>query len=186
MTCRPGSMMGLPLIFPFNFRNAITDPEKVIAPIARPSPISIRLASPIWPVAGSKIPNGPGAMKAAAAGGMTGPVDRWLGNARAVRAAHADEIDALPDDEARVNRFVEVNVRDQLLNLAHTTTVQDAFARGQPLVLYGWVYDIRDGLLKPLMEIDRDTVLGEVGRPDRVLEPTLKAVADQEEGRRTG
>ncbi|WP_375402820.1 carbonic anhydrase [uncultured Sphingomonas sp.] len=131
-----------------------------------------------------KVPNiivcghhGCGGIKAAVAGGTTGPVDRWLDNARAVRAAHADEIDALPDEEARVNRFVEVNVRDQLLALARTATVQDAFAREQPLTLYGWVYDIRDGLLKPLMEIDRGTTLGEVGKPDRVLVPTAELEA---------
>ena len=126
-----------------------------------------------------KVPNivlcghhGCGGIKAASEGGTTGPVDRWLENARAVRRAHAGEIDALPDEEARVNRFVEVNVRDQLLNLARTDTIRDAFARGQELTLYGWVYDIRDGLLKPLMEIDRDTPLDSVGRPDRVLVPS--------------
>jgi carbonic anhydrase len=118
--------------------------------------------------------HGCGGIKAASAGGTTGPVDRWLENARSVRRAHADEIDELPNEEARVNRFVEVNVRDQLLNLARTATVQDAFAREQPLMLYGWVYDIRDGLLKPLMEIDRDTPLDSVGRPDRVLVPTAE------------
>lgn len=131
-----------------------------------------------------KVPNivlcghhGCGGIKAAVAGGTAGPIDRWLENARAVRRAHADEIDALPDDEARVNRFVEVNVRDQLLNLARTAIVQDAFARGQPLTLFGWVYDIRDGLLKPLMEVDRDTTLDTVGKPDRVLVPTAELEA---------
>ncbi|WP_375427730.1 carbonic anhydrase [uncultured Sphingomonas sp.] len=131
-----------------------------------------------------KVPNvivcghhGCGGIKATMAGGTTGPIDRWLDNARAVRLAHADEIDTLPDDEARVNRFVEVNVRDQLLNLARTRTVQDAFAREQPLILYGWVYDIRDGLLKPLMEIDRDTPLDTVGKPGRVLVPTAELQA---------
>lgn len=121
--------------------------------------------------------HGCGGIKATLAGGATGPVDRWLDNARAVRRDHADEIDALPDDETRVNRFVEVNVRDQLLNLARTATVQDAFARGQELTLYGWVYDIRDGLIKPLMEIDRDTPLDAVGRPDRVLVSTAELEA---------
>jgi carbonic anhydrase len=118
--------------------------------------------------------HGCGGIKATLDGGATGPVDRWLDTARAVRHAHADEIEALPEGEARVNRFVEVNVRDQLLNLARTATVQGAFARGRELVLHGWVYDIRDGLLKPLMEIDRGTTLDEIGRPDRVLVPTAE------------
>lgn len=125
--------------------------------------------------------HGCGGIIGALKGGVTGSVDRWLDAARDVHRAHADEIDGQPDEETRVNRLVEVNVRDQLLNLARTETVQAAFARGQELTLYGWVYDIRDGLLKPLMEVDRDTPLDDVGRPDRVLLPTaeLEAAASQ-------
>ena len=62
-----------------------------------------------------------------------------------------------------------MNVRDQLVRLARTKTIQGAFARGQEVLLHGWVYDIRDGLIKPMMEIDSTTVLEEVGRPDKVL-----------------
>lgn len=112
---------------------------------------------------------GCGGITAALNGGATGAVDRWLDTARAVLADHHDEIDAQATEEAKVNRFVEVNVRDQLVKLAQTDTVQAAFAGGQELWLHGWVYDIRDGHIKPMMEIDRDTVLGDVGRPDKVL-----------------
>ena len=112
---------------------------------------------------------GCGGVKAALTGGVTGPVDEWLANARGVRDAHAEEIDAQVGDEAKVNRLVEVNVRDQLVRLAGTRTVQDAFAGRQELWLHGWVYDIRDGLIKPLMEIDATTALDDVGRPERVL-----------------
>ncbi len=101
-------------------------------------------------------------------GGVTGPVDTWLENAREVAQAHADELEAVPA-AARIDRLVEMNVRDQLIHLARTDTVQAAFASGRELTLHGWVYDIRDGLLKPLMEIDRDTKLDEVGRPETVL-----------------
>lgn len=120
--------------------------------------------------------HGCGGIKAALDGGATGAVDRWLDEARRVRREHADELDGL-DPEARVNRLVEVNVRDQLLNLARTDTVQAAFARGQELQLFGWVYDIRDGHLKPLLEIDRDTPLNELGRPERVLVSTAELEA---------
>ena len=112
--------------------------------------------------------HGCGGIKAALNGGVSGPVDRWLATARRVRQAHADELDGYPEAQ-RVDRLVEMNVRDQLVNLAGTETVRNAFAAGRDLTLHGWVYDIRDGLLKPLMEIDRDTVLEEVGRPERVL-----------------
>lgn len=112
---------------------------------------------------------GCGGLVATLKGGTEGPVDRWLEGARAVHRNHADEIDGCADDDARINRFVEVNVRDQLVRLAATATIQNAFARGQDVALHGWVYDLRDGLIKPLMEIDRETVLDDVGRPERVL-----------------
>ncbi len=112
---------------------------------------------------------GCGGIKATLEGGTTGPVDRWLDNARDVLRDHRAEIDTAADPDARVNRLVEVNVRDQLVRLARTETVQSAFAADQPLALHGWVYDIRDGHIKPLMEIDATTSLDEVGAPDRVL-----------------
>jgi carbonic anhydrase len=117
---------------------------------------------------------GCGGIKATLEGGVTGPVDRWLDAARTVLTDHRDEIDAQAGDEARINRLVECNVRDQLVNLARTETVRGAFARGQDLTLHGWVYDIRDGLLRPLMRIDRETDLAEVGRPEKVLLTTAE------------
>jgi carbonic anhydrase len=113
--------------------------------------------------------HGCGGIKATLSGGVTGPVDTWLNGARAVLADHREEIDAQPTEEAKVNRLVEVNVRDQLLRLAHTDTVQGAFARDQKLILHGWVYDIRDGLLKELLTIERDTDLAAIERPNKVL-----------------
>lgn len=118
--------------------------------------------------------HGCGGIKATLEGGVSGPVDRWLDAARAVLADHRDEIDAQDAGEARVNRLVEVNVRDQLVNLARTATVQTAFARGMDLTLHGWVYDIRDGLLRTLMQIDAATELAEVGRPEKVLLTTAE------------
>ena len=97
------------------------------------------------------------------------PIDAWLDVARGVHDDHAAEIDTMPDREAKVNRFVECNVRDQLVRLARTPVVQNAFARGSNLWLHGWVYDLRDGLLKPLLDIDKATDLADVGRPERVL-----------------
>jgi carbonic anhydrase len=112
---------------------------------------------------------GCGGISATLKGGTIGSVDRWLESARSVYRNHVHEIDGADGQEAQVNRFVEVNVRDQLVALAHTPTVAAAFARAQDLTLHGWVYDIRDGLLKPLMEIDRETVLDDVPAPERVL-----------------
>jgi carbonic anhydrase len=122
---------------------------------------------------------GCGGIKAALTGGVTGPVDRWLDNARQVLAEHQGEVQGQDGEEAQVNRLVEVNVRDQLVRLARTETVQKAWADGQELWLHGWVYDIRDGHIKPMMEIDATTSLEDVGKPERVLltTPELEAVA---------
>lgn len=111
---------------------------------------------------------GCGGIHAALEGGVHGHVDDWLAIARDVARAHAAELDLLPPEQ-RPNRLVELNVRDQLVKLAHTDVVQQAFARSQPLELHGWVYDLRDGLLKPLMEIDPATPLGDVPAPTPVL-----------------
>ena len=91
------------------------------------------------------------------------------GGIQAVLNDHRSEIEALPEGEERVNRLVEVNVRDQLLHLAGAGPVQKAFQAGRSLSLHGWVYDLRDGHIKPLMRIDKDTILSEVPKPERVL-----------------
>ena len=110
-----------------------------------------------------------GGLQATLAGGTHGPVDSWLANARDVLHAHEDEVKGQADDETRVNRLVEVNVRDQLVKLARTSLIQAAWARQQEVFLHGWVYDIRDGHIKPLLEIDATTNLDTVARPDKVL-----------------
>ncbi len=115
---------------------------------------------------------GCGGIAATLAGGTEGAVGKWLENARAVLHAHKDEVLSHNDEETRVNRFVEVNVRDQLVRLAQTATVQTAWASGQELFLHGWVYDIRDGHIKPMIEINHDTPLDSVPRPSRVLLPS--------------
>lgn len=119
-----------------------------------------------------------GGIVAALSGGTTGPVDRWLGHARQVLDDHREEVEAQPDGEARVNRLVEVNVRDQLLHLAGVDTVQRAFAAGRNLTLHGWIYDIRDGLLKPLLKVNRTTDLSDLAQPDRVLLSTAELEAE--------
>ncbi|MEJ8629130.1 carbonic anhydrase [Sphingomonas sp. I4] len=82
---------------------------------------------------------------------------------------HQDEIDIQPDRAAKVNRLVEVNVMEQLRHLARLDTIQKAFAEQRELWLHGWVYDIRDGHIKTLLEIDANTDLDALARPDKVL-----------------
>jgi carbonic anhydrase len=63
---------------------------------------------------------------------------------------HAEEIGALPDDTASLDRLSELNVMRQAGNVCRTTVVQDAWRKGQRLSVHGWIYDLRDGLLHDL------------------------------------
>ena len=99
---------------------------------------------------------GCGGIAATLNGGVSGPIERWLENPADVYAAHKEDVDSAGENDDRVNRLVECNVRDQLLTLARSDTIRGAFERGQPLLLHGWVYDLRDGLIKPLLELDKD------------------------------
>lgn len=100
---------------------------------------------------------GCGGIAAALNGGTQGPVHEWLANPRTTRDLHQGEIACIDAHGDKVDRLVELNVVDQLERLSRTETVRDAFAMGQPLKLHGWVYNLRDGLIRTLAEIDAQT-----------------------------
>ena len=78
-----------------------------------------------------------------------GLVDNWLHHIKDVRDRHSAILEAaLP--EARVDMLCELNVIEQVMNVAQTTVMQDAWARGQRVALHGWVYGLKDGLLQDL------------------------------------
>jgi carbonic anhydrase len=79
-----------------------------------------------------------------------GLIDNWLRHVRDVYQRHAAELDKETDRKALLNRLCELNIQEQVLNVANTTTIQDAWGRSQGLAVHGWVYDIRDGLLRDL------------------------------------
>jgi carbonic anhydrase len=93
---------------------------------------------------------GCGGVLAALRGEKFGLVDNWLRHVQDVRRNHQAEIDELPSEQERHNRLCELNVIEQVVNISQTTVVQDAWARGQALAIHGWIYDIRDGLLRDL------------------------------------
>jgi carbonic anhydrase len=76
--------------------------------------------------------------------------DNWLRHVQDVRRKHQAELDGLGSEALRHNRLCELNVIEQVVNVTQTTIVRDAWARGQALAVHGWVYDIRDGLLRDL------------------------------------
>jgi carbonic anhydrase len=90
-----------------------------------------------------------GGVKAAYADTRLGLIDNWLRPIQAIAALHEAELDALPP-ERRFDRLCELNVMEQVRHVAQTTIVQDAWARGQPLQVHGWIYNVADGLLHDL------------------------------------
>ena len=78
------------------------------------------------------------------------PLGDWIAQVRRVREAHAAELAALPDQNARWRRLCELNVIAQVRALRTAPLLQAAWARGQPLAVHGWVYDLHDGLLRDL------------------------------------
>lgn len=93
---------------------------------------------------------GCGGVAAAVDGKRRGLVDHWLHPIREVSHDHKHELDALPGEQERWDRLVELNVIRQVKNVAQDVFVQDAWARGQELSVHGWVYSIANGLVTDL------------------------------------
>ncbi|NOZ25789.1 MAG: carbonate dehydratase [Nitrospirae bacterium] len=79
-----------------------------------------------------------------------GLIDNWLQSVREIYRRHQDRIDLLGDEQERINLLCELNVAAQAANVCRSTVVQRAWRSGQPLAVHGWIYDIRDGILKDL------------------------------------
>ncbi len=79
-----------------------------------------------------------------------GLVDNWLGHVHDVVVKHELRLAAIRDDAKRLARVCELNVIEQVANVAQTTVVRDAWQRGQLVTLHGWIYGIEDGLLRDL------------------------------------
>jgi carbonic anhydrase len=93
---------------------------------------------------------GCGGVMAAMADKEYGLIDNWLRNIKEVYKDYKNEIDSIKDHNERVNRLCELNVAAQVLNVCHTTIVQNAWQSGASLAVHGWIYDIKDGLIKNL------------------------------------
>jgi carbonic anhydrase len=89
-------------------------------------------------------------VKAAMENLRIGIADNWLRHVQDVRNHHADFLYALPDGPTRHNALCELNVLEQSLNVCQTTVVQDAWARGQEIVVHGWVYGLHNGLINDM------------------------------------
>ncbi|HEU4334966.1 MAG TPA: carbonate dehydratase [Candidatus Eisenbacteria bacterium] len=83
--------------------------------------------------------------------------DNWLRHVGDVRDEHRAVLDALADERARHDRLCELNVIEQVVNVAETTVMRDAWSRGQEVAVHGWIYDVADGLVRDLgIRVDRE------------------------------
>ncbi len=93
---------------------------------------------------------GCGGVAAAVDGRRRGLVDHWLHPIREIRDKHRPELDQIADEGARLNRLCELNVIQQVRNVASDIIVQEAWSRGQMLCVHGWVYSLGNGLVTDL------------------------------------
>ncbi|MDE2593058.1 MAG: carbonate dehydratase [Burkholderiales bacterium] len=89
-------------------------------------------------------------VKAAMQNLRIGIADNWLRHVQDVRNQHRDWLYQLPDGPIRLDALCELNVLEQSLNVCQTTVVQDAWARGQEVVVHGWVYGLNNGLINDM------------------------------------
>lgn len=100
---------------------------------------------------------GCGGVMAATTNHNFGIINKWLRNIKDVHRLHREEIDSIEDEEARLNRLIERNVQEQVMNLAKTSIIQKAWKNEARPDLHGWVYGLKDGLIKPIFEMPAGT-----------------------------
>ena len=93
---------------------------------------------------------GCGGIHAAMENQSHGLIDNWLRHVQDVERDYEDELAMIADQEARENRLCELNVAEQVRNVARTTIVQDAWRDGHDVRLHGWIYGLKDGLITDL------------------------------------
>lgn len=94
---------------------------------------------------------GCGGVAAALQNQQLGVIDLWIRNIRDIYYANREQIDALASQQQKVDRLCELNVMQQVQQVARTNVIQNAWSRGQELSVHGWIYGVSDGLLKQLV-----------------------------------
>jgi carbonic anhydrase len=84
-------------------------------------------------------------------------LNMWLRNIKDVYRLHRDELEELTNEENKFDRLVELNVQEQVKHLANTSIIQRAWKNEQRPDLHGWVYGLKDGIIKPVFEMQAGT-----------------------------
>lgn len=100
---------------------------------------------------------GCGGVKAALTQHNFGIINKWLRNIKDVYRIHREEVDTLKTNDEKVDKLIELNVKEQVMNLAKTSIVQKAWKNQHYPHLHGWVYSIENGLIKPIFEMEAGT-----------------------------
>lgn len=110
---------------------------------------------------------GCGGVQAALTNRSFGLIDNWIRHIKDVYRMHQTELDKIENEKSRFDRFVELNVCEQVLDLAKTSILQSAWANGSQIHIHGWVYDVRDGIIEDLkITIKDNTTLSKVYQLD--------------------
>ena len=106
---------------------------------------------------------GCGGVAAAMTNQSFGLIDNWIRHIKTIYRLHKETLDGIQDQQERFDRFVELNVVEQVFDLAKTSIVQNAWKNNQDLHLHGWVYGVSSGLIKDLdVNVSSETQLDEV------------------------
>jgi carbonic anhydrase len=100
-----------------------------------------------------------GGIAAAMSNKSYGLMDQWIWNIKDVYRMHREEIDQLPTYAEKHHLLTVLNVKEQVMNLAKTSIIQNAWKQNQLPYLHGWVYDLRDGIVNPVFDMDAGTPL---------------------------
>jgi carbonic anhydrase len=106
---------------------------------------------------------GCGGIKAATTKTDFKPVlNMWLRNIKDVYRLHREELNKIKEEPKRCDRLTELNVQEQILNLAKTSIIQRAWKKEKRPDLHGWVYGLQDGIIKPVVEMKAGTPIDEL------------------------
>jgi len=98
---------------------------------------------------------GCGGVIAADSNDSFGNIDKWLTNIKDVKKSHINELQQISDKNNQIDRLVELNVIEQIKNLAATDIIQNSWRQGEYPILHGWVYGLKDGIIKNIMRLDK-------------------------------
>ncbi len=109
-----------------------------------------------------------GGIRAALRNQSLGLIDKWLWNIKNVYLQYKDEINALASEDEKVDLLTELNVKEQVLNLAKTSIIQKAWKNNKAPDLHGWIYDLRDGIINPVFDMPAGSKVDDIFEYDNL------------------